>query len=71
MVRTLPRLVNRHLAKHDRNGDPATDAAKQATRHDIEDPTKGVSVEDLSTTDHILDWGDWVLDGDWNLVGYL
>ena len=50
--------------------DPATDTAEQAARHNIEDPTEGVSVEDLSTTDQIFDWSDWIFDNDWSFPGH-
>ncbi|KAK8099909.1 hypothetical protein PG999_010283 [Apiospora kogelbergensis] len=45
--------------------DLATDTAEQAAWHNIEDPTEGVSVEDSSTTDEVINWSELVFDNDW------
>ncbi|KAK8076104.1 ankyrin [Apiospora phragmitis] len=53
-------LMDKEKESRPCNGDPATDTSEQAARHNTEDPTEGVFVEDLSTTDQIPDWSDWV-----------
>ncbi|KAK8112238.1 Protein fem-1-like protein [Apiospora kogelbergensis] len=50
--------------------DLATDTAEQAAWHNIEDPTEGVSVEDSSTTDEVINWSELVFDNDWTFPGY-